>query len=184
QLGHGSEYLLGGGCYPRPDNEGFLMPGGFVNGDRIEPFDHRLVREHTRYSWFVDHGPTHPWDSVTIAEHGQERGQYSHTKATRYADQVVQLGPMVDLYLAGDPLIATWMQAEGPNTWPWYGPPKCPMRRKDLAWSMRHEEHSAIGSASATAKSPIIKSSRPQPGTHHRATPTAGGDTGRKASLG
>jgi len=117
RLGQGSEYLLSGGCYPRPDDNGFLMPGGFVNGEHIEAFDHHLVREHTRYSWFTDHGPTHPWDSVTTAEHGQDRGQYSHAKATRYADQVVQLGPMVDLYLAGDPLIATWMQAEGPNTW-------------------------------------------------------------------
>ncbi len=117
QLGLGSRYLLSCGCYPRPDNNGFLMPGGHLNGERVEPFDHHQVREHTRYSWFADYGPTHPWDSVTKAEHGQDRGQYSHAKATRYANQVVQLGPMVDLFLAGDPLIASWMRAEGPNAW-------------------------------------------------------------------
>src|SRR5207249_1728862 len=41
----------------------------------------------------------------------------SHAKATRYANQVVQLGPMVDLFSAGDPLIVSWMQTEGPNAW-------------------------------------------------------------------
>lgn len=117
QLGQGSANLLSGGCYPRPDSTGFLLPGGYVHGEHTEAFDHHLVREHTRYSWFTDHGPTHPWDSVTTAEHGQDRGQYSHTKATRYADHVVQVGPMVDLYLAGDPLIRSWMRAEGPNAW-------------------------------------------------------------------
>ncbi len=116
-LGQGTPYLLSCGCYPRPDHNGFLLQGGYLNGDRVEPFDHHQIREHTRFSWFTDQGPTHPWDSVTKAEHGQERGQYSHAKATRYANQVVQLGPMVDLFLAGDPLIVSWMQAEGPNAW-------------------------------------------------------------------
>jgi Ni,Fe-hydrogenase I large subunit len=83
------------------------MPGGYLNGGCVEPFDHRQVREDTRYSWFADRGPTHPWDSITKPEHGPDRGQYSHAKATRYANQVVQLGPMVDLFLAGDPLITS-----------------------------------------------------------------------------
>ena len=117
QLGHGTSRLLSCGCYPSPDHGGFLMRGGYLNGERVAPFDHRQVREHTRYSWFTDNGPTHPWDSITKAEHGQDRGQYSHAKATRYADQVVQLGPMVDLFFAGDPLVVSWMQAEGPNAW-------------------------------------------------------------------
>jgi hydrogenase large subunit len=116
-LGQGTPYLLSCGCYPSPGSNGFLMKGGYLNGTHVEPFDHHLVREHTRYSWFADQRPTHPWDSVTKAEHGHDRGQYSHAKATRYADQVVQMGPMVDLFLAGDPLIVSWMQAEGPNTW-------------------------------------------------------------------
>jgi uptake hydrogenase large subunit len=116
-LGHGTPHLLSCGCYPSPDSNGFLMEGGYFNGDHVEPFEHHRVREHTRYSWFADHGPTHPWESITKAEHGDDRGQYSHTKATRYADQVVQLGPMVDLFLAGDPLIGSWMRAEGPNAW-------------------------------------------------------------------
>ena len=116
-LGQGTSLLLSSGCYPSPNHDGFLMRGGYLNGGRVEPFDHRQVREHTRYSWYTDNGPTHPWDSITKAEHGQDRGQYSHAKATRYADQVVQLGPMVDLFLAGDPLVVSWMQAEGPNAW-------------------------------------------------------------------
>jgi uptake hydrogenase large subunit len=116
-LGRGTPHLLSCGCYPSPDGNGFLTEGGYFNGERAEPFDHHRVREHTRYSWFADHGPTHPWESITKAEHGDDRGQYSHAKATRYADQVVQLGPMVDLFLAGDPLIVAWMRAEGPNAW-------------------------------------------------------------------
>src|SRR5262249_10575788 len=114
-LGRGTPHLLSCGCYPRPGGNGVLAAGGYFDGGRVEPFDHHRVREHTRYSWFADHGPTHPWESITKAEHGNDRGQYSHTKATRYADQVVQVGPMVDLFLAGDPLIVAWMRAEGPN---------------------------------------------------------------------
>ncbi len=116
-LGQGTSYLLSCGSYPSPDSDGFLMPGGYLNGDSVEPFDHHQVQEHTRYSWFTDDGPAHPWDSTTTAEHGQDRGQYSHSKAPRYADQVVQLGPMVDLFPAGDPLIVSWMRREGPNAW-------------------------------------------------------------------
>ncbi|HUO39467.1 MAG TPA: nickel-dependent hydrogenase large subunit [Mycobacterium sp.] len=116
-VGRGTPHLLSCGCYPSPEHTGFLMPGGYLDGAGISPFDHRRVREHTRYSWFSDDGPTHPWGSVTRAEHGADRGQYSHAKATRYAGEVVQLGPMVDMFLAGDPLITSWMQAEGPNAW-------------------------------------------------------------------
>jgi Ni,Fe-hydrogenase I large subunit len=116
-LGRGTPHLLSCGCYPSPHGKGFRMQGGYFNGDGVAPFDHHQVREHTHYSWFADDGPTHPWESITKAEHGTDRGQYSHSKATRYADQVVQLGPMADLFLAGDPLIVSWMRAEGPNSW-------------------------------------------------------------------
>jgi uptake hydrogenase large subunit len=116
-LGHGTCHLLSCGGYPSPAHDGFLMPGGYFDGARVNPFDQHQVREHTHYSWYADNGPTHPWDSVTKAEHGHDRGQYSHAKATRYAGQVVQVGPLVDLFLSGDPLIVSWMQAEGPNAW-------------------------------------------------------------------
>ena len=42
---------------------------------------------------------------------------YSYAKATRYDDHVVQLGPLADLVLAGDPLIALAVRAQGPSTW-------------------------------------------------------------------
>src|SRR5262249_45816935 len=38
-------------------------------------------------------------------------------KAPRYDDRVVQLGPLADLVIAGDPLLASFFKSEGPNTW-------------------------------------------------------------------
>ena len=42
---------------------------------------------------------------------------YSFAKATRYKDHVVQLGPLADLVLAGDPLTRSLFAAQGPSTW-------------------------------------------------------------------
>ena len=43
--------------------------------------------------------------------------RYSFAKAPRYKGKVVQLGPLAELVIAGDPLITSFFKAEGPNTW-------------------------------------------------------------------
>jgi hydrogenase large subunit len=125
--GKGTPHLLSAGCYYEPgkwappfEERSCLQPAGFYDGetDSIEPFSHLDVSEHVRYSWFVDPGGgRHPWESQTEPERKAGGDQYSYAKATRYKDRVVQLGPLADLVIAGDPLITSFFKAEGPNTW-------------------------------------------------------------------
>jgi len=126
ELGKGTPHLLSTGCYYDPDRwqppfreRPCLYDGGFYDGlrDTVEPFRHESVSEHLRFARFADPGsPRHPWESGTVPE--DEPGEaYSYAKATRYADHVVQLGPLADLVLAGDPLIASLFHAQGAGTW-------------------------------------------------------------------
>jgi len=126
ERGLGTPHLLSAGCYYDPERwqppfeeRPCLQPGGFYDGERntIEPFDHRSVSEHLRYARFADPGGArHPWDSDTVPD-DTDGEAYSYAKATRYQDHVVQLGPLADLVVAGDPLIRSLFDAEGATTW-------------------------------------------------------------------
>ena len=64
-----------------------------------------LVREHARFPWLVDEGSRHP--SEVVVRPDRSRGEsYSWATAPRYGpyDSVMQLGPLPELLLAGDPL--------------------------------------------------------------------------------
>ena len=125
ELGRGTPHLLSSGCYYDPerwqppfDERPCLQPGGFYDGERdtIEPF-HQDVAEHLRYARYVDPGGArHPWDSETVPDDATGEA-YSYAKATRYKDHVVQLGPLADLMLAGDPLICSLFATDGATTW-------------------------------------------------------------------
>jgi Ni,Fe-hydrogenase I large subunit len=126
ELGRGTPNLLSAGCYYDPerwqppfDERPCLQPGGFYDGekDAIEPFRHDAVAEHLRYAKFVDPGAArHPFDSDTVPD-DTPGDAYSYAKATRYQDQVVQLGPLADLVLGGDPLIRSLFATDGAATW-------------------------------------------------------------------
>jgi hydrogenase large subunit len=126
ELGGGTPHLLSAGCYYDPERwqppfaeRPCLQPGGFYDGERghAEPFRQELVAEHLRYAKLADPGaPRHPFDSETRPDDSGEEA-YSYAKATRYDDHVVQLGPLADLVLGGDPLIASLFAAQGPTTW-------------------------------------------------------------------
>jgi uptake hydrogenase large subunit len=97
-----------------------LQPAGFYDGDaqRIEPFSAEKITEDVSHAWYSDPGrPLHPWDSRTVPDRGAGGPQYTYAKATRYDDRVVQLGPMADMIVGGDPLIGSLFHAQGPNTW-------------------------------------------------------------------
>ena len=126
ELGRGSPHLLSIGCYydperwrPRFDARLCLQPGGFYDGEQqtVEPFSHLSVAEHMRHSRLADPGGAgHPWESTTAPDESRDEA-YSYAKATRYDGQVVQLGPLSDLVLAGDPLIRSLFADQGPSTW-------------------------------------------------------------------
>jgi uptake hydrogenase large subunit len=125
--GRGVTNLLSYGCYYNPEKwqppfieRHSIFPGGFYNSDteQIEPFYQEEISEDLRYSWFVDNGDErHPFNSETIPDYKPDADCYSFAKATRYKDRVVQLGPLSDMVIAGDPLISSFYKAEGSNTW-------------------------------------------------------------------
>jgi hydrogenase large subunit len=127
RTGSGAANLLSSGCYYDPENWGppfegrpCLQPAGHYNSSTgaIEPFSHLRVTEDTHYAWYADSGGgRHPWESVTAPDVRPGGPAYSYTKASRYDNQVVQVGPLADLVIAKDPLITSFFQAEGPNTW-------------------------------------------------------------------
>ena len=122
----GTPHLLSTGSYYDPERwqppfeeRPCLAPGGFYDGERgtIEPFSHLSVAEHMRYSRLADPGaPRHPWESETQPDESRDEA-YSYAKATRYKDRVVQLGPLADLVLGGDPLTRSLLAAQGASTW-------------------------------------------------------------------
>jgi hydrogenase large subunit len=115
RVGHGSTNLLSGGLYRDPmDPSRPLVPGGALLAGALRPLDHTAVREHTRYSWFEDTGPRHPWDTVVKPDRSRPES-YSWATAPRYGpdDAVMQLGPMSELLIAGDPLITALADSVG-----------------------------------------------------------------------
>jgi hydrogenase large subunit len=126
RTGSGVANLLSSGCYFDPQKwappfEGrpCLQQAGHYNNEtgEVEPFSHLHVSEDVRYSWFADPGGRrHPFQSETVPD-PRPGEAYSYTKASRYNDRVVQVGPLADLVMARDPLITSFFEAEGPNTW-------------------------------------------------------------------
>jgi hydrogenase large subunit len=127
RTGRGVANLLGYGVgydpdrwQPRTHERHCLRPAGFYVGEtgKVEPFDHHNVLEHVRHSWFVDYGGgRHPWQGETLPDYRPEGPGYSYVKAPRYGDRVVQVGPLADLVVGGDPLMTDLFQRRGASTW-------------------------------------------------------------------
>jgi hydrogenase large subunit len=120
RLGRGTPHLLSFGVNPLPGEAGSQWPAGVFDGDsgEIAALDHLLINEHVRHSWFLDYpGGRHPWQGETIPEHLPDSDRYTWAKAPRYGDRVMQTGPLAQLRIAGDPLIADLLASEGDNTW-------------------------------------------------------------------
>jgi uptake hydrogenase large subunit len=116
-LGRGSDNLLSAGLYRHPDAPARpLIPGGVLVGGRHTEFDQEHVREHSRFSWFVDHGPRHPSQVVVTPDRSRPES-YSWATAPRYGtdDHVMQLGPLPELLLAADPLTTDLAATHGIN---------------------------------------------------------------------
>jgi uptake hydrogenase large subunit len=115
RVGHGSQDLLSGGLYRDPAAPGRpLIGGGVLIDGRRHGLDQARVREHTRFSWFADVGPRHPWQTVVTPDRSRAES-YSWAAAPRYGgdDRVMQLGPLPDLLIAGDPLALDLVTAHG-----------------------------------------------------------------------
>ncbi|MGD0281627.1 MAG: nickel-dependent hydrogenase large subunit [Dissulfurispiraceae bacterium] len=96
-----------------------LIPAGFANAGRINGFDQAKVAEHVASSWYMDYeGGKHPYQGETQPyATGKENNKYSWAKAPRYDDCPVETGPLAEMVIAGNPLIAGMIGSEGPSTY-------------------------------------------------------------------
>lgn len=117
----GTPYMISVGSLRDPSGgSDHLLASGFYDGiqDRIQPFDHQLINEHVRHSWFFPYeGGKHPWQGETVPDFQPHSDRYTWAKAPRYRQHVVQTGPLAELLIGGDPLIRSLFQAEGSSAW-------------------------------------------------------------------
>lgn len=124
-LAAGTPHMLSYGAWCDPErwaapHEARLLPGGYYDGDtgKVEPLDQSLINEHVRHSWFRPYdGGRHPWGGETVPDFQPHSDRYTWAKAPRYGDQAVQTGPLAELLIGGDALIASLHAAEGGNAW-------------------------------------------------------------------
>jgi uptake hydrogenase large subunit len=118
-LGRGTENLLSCGLYRDPTSPTHpLSPGGVLLDGRRTGFAPALVREHSRFSWFTDHGPRHPLQVVVTPDRGRPES-YSWATAPRYGPDaaVMQLGPLPELLIAADPLVTGLAATHGTSAY-------------------------------------------------------------------
>lgn len=119
RIAAGTDNMLSYGAWRDPQAPGkTLLPGGFYDGETIAPLDQQLINEHVRHSWFRPYeGGRHPWRGETIPNYQPDGERYSWAKAPRYGEAVVQTGPLAELLIGGDALIASLYAAEGGSAW-------------------------------------------------------------------
>ena len=123
--GAGTPHMLsfGTGCDPDrwgPPFDAHLLASGFFDGDsgQVVGLDQAQINEHVRHSWYRPYpGGRHPSQGETVPDYRPGGDRYTWAKAPRYADKVVQTGPLAELLIAGDALIRDLFAHEGSNAW-------------------------------------------------------------------
>jgi uptake hydrogenase large subunit len=130
QLGRGRGNMLSYGVYFDPElwqppfgPQRTLRAAGFYDAElgSVQEFDHRLIAEHVKHSFFRDydggqHGQ-HPWRGETVPQYDPSGPKYSWAKAPRYDGKVVEVGCFAELFMAGDPLMRDVFAQTGTNVW-------------------------------------------------------------------
>lgn len=123
-LGRGHGHFLSYGSLDLPAQttvggvDGQLVASGTLLADgRRERFDQQHIAEHVAASWFADYpGGKHPFAGETIPmATGADGRKYSWGKAPRYADLPMETGPLAERLVAGDALMQSLLQRDGPN---------------------------------------------------------------------
>lgn len=102
-IGKGPENFLVYGMFPREDKKGefYFKPGVWLNG-KLEKLEPGQIHEQLKYSWYPQSD-----EASTVIEQSthfklDKKGAYSWIRAPRYADQVLQTGPLCRLWVAGE----------------------------------------------------------------------------------
>jgi len=116
KIGKGCGKFLSYGVYDQPDGSHWLR-SGFFDGE-LHDFDQREIGEHVKYSWYVDYeGGKHPSEGITEPEFDKSGEKYSWLKAPRYADKVVEVGPLARMICDLDPLVLDLVEKLGVNAY-------------------------------------------------------------------
>ena len=103
----------------RTGNSRFLIPAGFAQNTKIEPFDQKKIAEHVEYSWYQDDdGGKHPFEAKTDPyATGEESRKYSWTKAPRYNEMPAETGPLAEMILSEHPLLTDMVETLGASAY-------------------------------------------------------------------
>lgn len=111
-MGPGTFISFGGLTMPTvtrvaaPEGHRNYMPSGFYDGEAVQVFDERMVREDVSRAYFDDYmGPSHPFNGRTLPLQPTGDGKkYSWSKAPRYHGKPAETGPLAERIIASDPL--------------------------------------------------------------------------------
>ena len=127
RLGHGAAILLSYGCHPAPDAwtphdpvAARALPAGLLtrSDTTVTAFDPLLIGEDTSHAWFQDSQTSrHPADGSTVPRYLPDGDRYTWNKAPRYDGRVVQVGPIAQLAVGGDTLMAELFHRGGDTPW-------------------------------------------------------------------
>lgn len=97
----------------------YRSPGIFnLKTGLIETLDSYKIEEHVKYSWFKEYPMgKHPFDGETYPSYKPDSEKYSWCKAPRYNNDSMEVGPLAQLVINGDPLMTDIFKLEGSNVW-------------------------------------------------------------------
>lgn len=126
-LGRGAGALLSYGCHPDPDlwsPQEMLkhrqLPAGVMDlaGGEAAPLDPGRFSEDITSSWYLDdQASRHPSAGKTVPRYLPDGQRYTWNKAPRYGGEVMQVGPIAQLAIGGDPLIRDLLALQGDSAW-------------------------------------------------------------------
>jgi hydrogenase large subunit len=117
-LGRGCGKFLSFGGYPQTKRNKPLLKGGFYDGKKYHKLRKDKITEHVKYSWYKDYqGGKYPYQGETQPQIEDGGAKYSWSKAPRYANEAVEVGPLARHLVNKDPFILQIYKNKGPNVY-------------------------------------------------------------------
>lgn len=106
KIGMGCNKFLSFGGYYLLDSGKPFFRAGFFDGKNYRRFSQENISEHVRYSWYESYkGGKHPFEGTTKPHLEQGSDKYSWSKAPRYNNKVVEVGPLARQIISKNQLI-------------------------------------------------------------------------------